>query len=197
MFAEAYEAAIHLLNAKSPGYITFVSHVGRDFTNILAGTVAGTDGGRVQYKQLADAIKSEWKDEWRGRGITSIEDAIGESDDPGGHLVTYEACAKVSKLLVEHEDGTERNNRADYLFFRTFLDYNDIDSIPGYLVEDWKQARKWFQAHVHCRKGCFSESEQREIEKHFQTLDSMLYVAASSAFERLKGIDDILEETNR
>ncbi len=151
----------------------------------------------MQYQQLADAIKSEWKDEWGGRGITSAVGDMGGRDDREGHWVTYEACQTVKNLLADHETGTERSNLADYLFFRTFLGYNDIDSIPKYLVDEWKQARKWFQAHVHCRKGCFSESDQREIEKHFQTLDSMLYVAASSAFERLKGIDDILEETNR
>ena len=197
VFAEAYVAAVHLLNVKTPGYITLVAHVGRDFGNILARTIAGSDGSQTQYKQLAASIKNEWKDEWRGRGITSSDGGIGESNGSGGHLVTYEACAKVTVLLEEHEAGTRRDNLANYLFFRTFLDYDDIDKIPENLVDEWKGARKWFQKHAHCREGCFSVEKQREIEQHFQTLHSMLYVAASSAYERLKEIDDILEETNR
>ncbi|MDE2817460.1 MAG: hypothetical protein OXM03_10530 [Chloroflexota bacterium] len=197
VFAEAYVAAVHLLNVKTPGYITLVAHVGRDFANVLARTVSGTDGGRVQYVQLTESIKSEWKDEWRGRGITSSEGGFGEGDHSEGHLVTYEACAKVRELLEEHEAGTERSNLANDLVFSTFLDYDDIDRIPKNLVDEWKIARRWFLAHAHCREGCFSVDEQREIEQHFQTLHSMLYVAASSAYERLKGIDDILEETNK
>ena len=197
VFAEAYQAAVHLLDARTPGYITLVAHVGRDIANILAGIIAGTDGGRAQYKQLAESVKREWKDEWRGRGITSSQGGFGEGDQSEGHLVTYKACTKVTELLEEHEAGTERDNLANYLFFRTFLDYDDIDKIPENLVAEWKRARKWFLAHAHCREGRFSVDDQREIEMHFRTLQSMLYVAASTAFERLKGIDDILDETNR
>ena len=191
VFAEAYETAVHLLNAKTPGYITLVAHVGRDFTTSLARTYAGTRSRRVEYAPLVEEIKGEWRNEWTGHGLMSDEDALG------GHLVTFKACQKVRKLLAEHEAGSDRSNALDFLFFSTFLDYGDIARIPRNLVGEWKQARKWFQAHAHCQKSCFSEDEQRQIKKHFQTLDSTLYVAASSAFERLKGIDDILEETNR
>ncbi len=197
VFAEAYVGAIHLLNAKSPGYINLVAHVGRDIMNTLARTIGGTRSGRADHQQLVDDIKEVWRDDWGGPGFTSSEDGFGEHDDLGGHLVTYEACARVKKLVEGHEDASERSNIANYLFFQTFLDYDDIDRIPKNLVDEWKEARRWFQEHTHCRKGCFSEDDQREIEKHFQTLHSSLYVAASSAFERLKGIDDILEETNR
>ncbi len=120
----------------------------------------------------------------------------GEHDNLEGHVVTYEACSKVKKLLEEHAEGSKRDNAANYLFFRTFLDYEYIDMIPKNLAKDWKEAKSWFQAHTHCRRGCFSEDEQHQIEKHFQTLHSALYVAAST-FERLKEVNDILEETNR
>ena len=40
------------------------------------------------------------------------------------------------------------------------------------------------------------EDVPSEVERHFRALDGLLYVAASSEFERLRGIDEILEETN-
>ena len=196
VFAEAYGMAIYSLNAKTPGYITIIAHVGRDFANFLARTVAGTDGGRVQYEQLTEAVKRKWKDEWGGRGINSRNGDFGESNDTGGHLVTIEACAKVRELLVEHDAGAERNDLNNYLFFRTFLDYDDIDRIPGNLLDEWKEARSWFVKFAHCRKRPFSVDERLMTEKHFQTLQLMLYAAASSAYERIKGMNEVLEDTN-
>ena len=35
-----------------------------------------------------------------------------------------------------------------------------------------------------------------ELERHFQTLDDLLYNAASTELERLRRINEILEETN-
>ncbi len=79
VFAEAYKGALDLLNKKSAGYITFISHAGRDLMNLLASAVKGTKGGRVQYEQLVDKFKDDWKDEWgeeeyRTRKITMKTD---------------------------------------------------------------------------------------------------------------------------
>ena len=41
VFAELYKGALYLLDKKSAGYITFVSHAGRDLMNRLAATVNG------------------------------------------------------------------------------------------------------------------------------------------------------------
>ena len=35
-----------------------------------------------------------------------------------------------------------------------------------------------------------------EVERHFQILDDLLYNAASSELERIRSINEILEETN-
>ena len=39
VYADVYKSAVNLLAEKSPGYMTFVSHAGRDFMNELAATV--------------------------------------------------------------------------------------------------------------------------------------------------------------
>ena len=117
-------------------------------------------------------------------------------EDPGGHLVTNEACERVKDLLAEDAAGTERDDFANFLFFKTFLAFEDIKDVPEGLLQDWKHARKWFQAYAHCRKGCFSEDDHSESEKNFRTLHSMLHLAASSELGRLRRVDAILEETN-
>ena len=82
------------------------------------------------------------------------------------------------------------------LFFSTFLDYSDKDRIPKNFLSDWKAAKKWFLKHAHLRDNEFFIDASSEVVRHFKMLDELLYVAASSEFERIKGIHDILEETN-
>lgn len=47
VFAKAYKGAISFLQQKPDGYVTFVSHVGRELMNRLASTSAGIESGRV------------------------------------------------------------------------------------------------------------------------------------------------------
>ena len=50
--------------------------------------------------------------------------------------------------------------------------------------------------HAHLRDSAFEMDASTEVEKHFQTLDDLLYNAASSELDRIRSIDEILEETN-
>ena len=190
VFAETYKGAIHMLNERPPGYITFVAHTGRDIMNTLATAVSGFQPGRVQYRQLLDGVQNEWKEEWGAEGLNQIDGA------ENGHLIPYDTCQKIKNLIDKHKDGSIRSSGGDGLFFSTFLDYGDRESIPPNFLRDWKSARDWFLKHAHLRKPDFADDVRSEVEKHFSTLDSLLYVAASSEFERIKGIDEILEETN-
>ena len=191
VFAEAYKGALDLLDKKPPGYITFVAHTGRDIMNLLARTITGTEGGLVQYRTHVDKLQPLWQDEWGGQGLTTPEDA------QRGYLIPYDICQIIRDLISDHKTGQERDNMADILFFKTFLDYEDKDRIPQNFLKEWKAAKKWFQAHAHLRRGKFTTDTSSEVAKHFQTLDALLSVAASSEFERIKGIHEILEETNR
>ena len=190
VFAEAYRGALQLLYAKTPGYVTFVSHIGRDLMNALATTVAGIERLQTQYVNRLDRLQKIWKDEWAGPGFATNE-------DPGiGHLIPHEICGQVKELIDEHKDGRDRSNRADSMFFSTFLDYEDIHRVPENFLKEWKAAKDWFLSHAHLRKDPFPGHVPSELESSFRTLDHLLYVAATSSFERLKGIDEILEETN-
>ena len=192
MYAEGYKGALDLLNKKSAGFITFVSHAGRDLMNGLASDVKGITRTQVQYVQLVDEFKDDWKNEWGGEGFRTTED-----DGENGHPIPNEICEKIKKLVDEHTAGRLRAENIDSSFFATFLDYPDKESIPDNLLEEWRNAIEWFRKHAHLREKEFEAQAPDEVERHFQNLDSFLYAAASSELEQLRGIHEILEETNR
>lgn len=190
VFGNAYKGAILFLNQKPDGYITFVSHAGRDLMNILASTIVGIEKGRVQYPELVDEIQAVWQNEWRDPGIKKSD------DEESGHLIPFKACQKVSDLIEKHKSGRARSSEGDSLFFSTFLDYSDKDRIPGNFLKDWASAKRWFVGHAHLREVDFSEDAKKELAKHFANLHSFLYVAASSQYERIRELNEILEDTN-
>ena len=190
VFAEVYKGALQLLNEQSPGYITFVAHAGRDLMNALARTVSGVKSKRVEYQQLVDNLQNNWNDEWGARGFNKMDNA------KDGHLIPYKSCQKVQLLIEKHKRGRLRASEADELFFTTFLDYKDRERIPKNFLDDWRAAKEWFLAHTHLGGNDYSGDVKSEIERHFKILDELLYVAASSEYERIKGIHAILEETN-
>ena len=191
IFAEAYKGTLQLLNERPPGYISFVAHAGRDLMNTLAMTVSGFSSRRVEYVQLLDDLQKDWKEEWGARGFNEMDNA------EKGHLIPYDTCQKVKHLVEEHKKGRIRSKEADDLFFMTFLDYKDRERIPPNFLDDWREAKQWFQKHTHLRKNDFSGETPYEVERHFKVLDELLYVAASGEYDRIKGIHAILEETNQ
>ena len=188
VFAEAYKGALELLEKKSPGYITFVSHAGRDLMNGLARL--GTGREQVQYANRLDELQDDWEDEWGTAGV----DIIDNSEN--GHLIPYEVCEQIQNLIDEHRAGRLRASEAGILFFINFLDYADEAEIPRNFLTEWKDARQWFLAHAHLHDSEFEMDASTEVERHFQTFDDLLYNAASSELERIRSINEILEETN-
>ena len=191
-YAEVYKGALDLLNKKSPGHISFASHAGRDLMNGLAAAVKGIKRQQVQYVQLVDDFKNDWKDEWGGEGFNIIED-----NDENGHVIPNEICKKIKNLVDEHTAGRLRAEDIDSSFFITFLDYSDKENIPENLSQEWRNARLWFLEHTHLPEDEFEIQASNEVEKHFRDLDNFLYAAAGSELEQLRGIHEILEEANQ
>ena len=191
VYAEAYRGAIEQLNNKSSGYITYVSHTGRDLMNGLASDAKGITRQRVQYEQLVDKFKDDWKDEWGGDGFHPPDNV------PKEHLIPNEICQNIKKLIDEHKEGRLRAEGKGSLFFTTFLGYSSKESIPENLSQEWLDTQDWFLSHAHSRKKGFSIETPDEIEKHFQYLDNHLYAAAETDIEQLRSIHEILEEANQ
>ncbi len=191
VYAEAYKGALEQLNNKSSGYITYISHTGRDLMNGLAAAVNRITSGYVQYVHLVNDFQDDWKDEWGGEG-----NDIRKVNDENGHLIPNEICKKIKKLVDDHKEGRLRAEEIDSSFFTTFLDYPHKDSIPEDLSQEWRRARRWFVGHAHLRENEFSIETYDEAEKHFQNLDNLLYAAAGSELEQLRSIHEILEEAN-
>ena len=190
VFAEAYLAALCLMHAKCPGYIPLVAHIGRDFINILPTTVSGIGTSRVQYEHLVEEVKAGWSSVGTGPGFGT------SGGSTGGHVVPYETSHRIQKLIDEHNKGRERSGLRDSLFFSIFLDYDHKDRIPAHLLRNWRAAREWFLKVAHLRQQPLHGDASDLVEQHFQTLQEGLYVAASSEFDRLKGLHEILEDTN-
>ena len=188
VYAEAYKGALDFLDKKPPGYITFVSHAGRDLMNGLARL--GTGREQVQYANRLDELQKHWEDEWGIAGVDKI-------DNPeNGHVIPYEVCEQIKDLIDEHKAGRLRPSEAAILFFSNFLDYTYAEEIPRNLLTEWVNTREWFRAHAHLRYSAFEVEASTEVERHFQTLDDLLYNAASSELERIRSLHEILEETN-
>ena len=219
VYADAYKGALVTLQKESPGYITFVSHAGRDFMNQLAATVrkmeaawkdnasrSSTQGikpKRVNYVKRVNELQEVWDDKWgkyrRGEEGAQPEPAqiLEETaDSEFAHIIPFQTCERIQQLIDEHKSGNERALDKGVLFFTTFLDYADKEKIPKNLLEEWEAARDWFEKHNHLRKGRFDEVKSCKVKKHFRMLDNLLYVAATSAFGRMRTINEILEETN-
>lgn len=191
VFAEAYKGSAILLKQKPAGYISFVAHVGRDLMNRLASTVKGIKSDRVQYQQLIDNLQTRWRDEWR------LTDELSPEVSDRGHLIPTDVCDRISTLIDEHNSGRLRSSEADGLFFSTFLDYSDIEKIPDNFLSEWKAAKIWFLSHAHLRNKPFRAETEMDLVKHFICLDGYLYIAASSQYDRLKDLNEILDTTNR
>ena len=171
VYAEAYKGALNLLDKKSPGYITFVAHTGRELMNGLPRL--GVDREQVQYVSRLEEIQENWKDEWGEKRDNKMEDA------ENGHLIPYEIREKIQDLIVAHRSGRLRASEADILFFIIFLDYAKEEEIPQHLLTEWQDARGWFVAHAHLRENEFEMDASSKVESHFRTLDNLLYAAAT------------------
>ena len=191
VYADIFGGAAVFLNQRPPGYVTFVAHAGRDIMNGLARAFRGDERKRVDYVHHLNNIAPYWDDRW---GSLS---GFSTTEEPSHHEIPHDICAKLQSLMDDHKRGQDRNEETNEIFFATFLRYDDRKKIPVNFLNEWKNARKWFQGHAHTRKSILGSEVNAQLAKHFQALENFLYVAASSQYQRIRGLDEILDETNR
>ena len=189
VYADAYKGAVCLLKKKAPGYVTYVSHTGRDILNSLPQTVAGITSPRVQYVDLVNTLQNKWQDKWLGQGLTASQ------HDEIGHLIPYDVCDMITELIKEHEAGRKRSHGKGEFFLNTFLGDSDRDRITN--LRKWKEARGFFVECAHLREKKFSSETQSKVDEYFKVLEEFLFIAAMSAYSRARSLNEILEETNR
>ena len=192
VYAEAYKGAIDQLNNNASGYITFVSHAGRELINRLASAALGIPGGPVQYANLIDEFQNDWNDDWDGNGL----DTTGENDVKG-HLIPNEICKKIKDLIDKHKEGRRIAEEKKNSFIIKYLDYTNKESIPDNLSQEWQRAKQWFNSHTHIRDDQFAIEAHNEVKLHFDNFDNFLYAAAATNIEQLRSLHEILEETNK
>lgn len=189
-YAAAYRVAMTLLAQQPPGYATLVAHVGRDLMNGLAPAVRGISRRQTQYHQYLDRIQASWNNTWRTNHLTH------KSGQQSHHSIPSHICDEISNLVDEHQTARDRNNQTDALFFTTFYEYIDIQSVPHNIARQWKDARSFFQGRAHFTESALCADREQEVNENFQKLHTLLHVAAANAYQRLKGIHDILAIAN-
>lgn len=196
-YADVFRGAAILLNQRSPGYVTFVAHAGRDIMNGLAHTVRGDKRQQVQYVDHLNKIAKKWNDQWGGSsGFSDSEELSHHDSESSHHEISHDVCEMLQELIDDHREGRTRSEENNDVFFITFLRYEG-DKIPGNLIREWKDARRWFREYAHIGKDIYGTEMEAQAKKFFTFLESMLHVAASSQYERIGEIDEILDETNR
>lgn len=189
-YADVFGGAVIILGQRSPGYVTFVAHAGREIMNGLARAYRGDRQSQVQYVQDLDQIAIKWNDQW------GASTGFSNTPEPSYHKIPHETCKLLKSLIDDHRAGRERSEEINEAFFSEFLEYRDEGDIPNNFVEEWKRTKKWFLEHAHTREKVFDADVETEIGKHFQHLESLLYVAARSPYSRIEELDEILDETN-
>ncbi len=189
-YADVFRGAAIFLKKKPPGYMTFVAHAGREMMNGLARTFRGDERQQVQYVDHLNKIERDWDDQWGAPNVFS------DSEEPSHHEIPRATCRKLWGLIEDHRTGRRRSEETNEVFFLTFLNYLHSNEIPGNFIREWKEAKKWFEGHVHVRRDSFGGEAEAQVERHFSFLESMLEVAAGSQYERIGELDEILAETN-
>ena len=159
--------------------------------NGLARTVRGDKRRLVPYVNHLDRIKAVWEDRW------GASNGFSESEQPSYQEIPRATLVKLQALIDEHRKGRLRSKEANEVFFSTFLVIIPIRRNLGNFVERVEGCKKVVPRTCHARKEVLAGEAVTQIEKHFLFLESMLDVAAGSQYERIKGLDEILAETNR
>ena len=136
--------------------------------NGLARTIRGEVRQQVQYVNRLDEIDENWDDAW-GAPVR-----FSDSEEPSHREIPYEICLQLQRLIDDHRTGRRRSRKTNEVFFSTFLSYRDTDDIPGNVIGEWNDAKRWFLEHAHAREDLPSEEAVIQIEKHFSFLESML-----------------------
>lgn len=194
VFAEAYLGAAQFLHDKPPGYITFVSHAGRDLMNGLAAAVLGIKREQAQYKTLTIEIHKHWPPlQTKADALKAKKAAIDREQKVE---IPARAFYAVEKLVSEHVAGTERAERQNLHFFQAFFDYEGAKHMPAGFLPKWKKAREFFLEKTHLNDKGYQPEDAGKLKFHFSTLEELLLAAAKSEYERIKELNEILAETN-
>ncbi|MCK9183623.1 MAG: hypothetical protein M0P13_12210, partial [Fibrobacteraceae bacterium] len=188
-YADVFLGAVFQLKERPSGFVTFVSHAGRDIMNGVATSKIGIKREQAQYKEILDAIQTDWP-------FDLLDNSQVEVDGKKGFLISRKCYNQLNKLIHQHQAGRVRCSDADDLFFQSFLDYSDKKRIPPNFKSEWVTTKAWFLAHAHLNRGTFSLVETEECADRFGVLENFLYIAASSQFERLKLFEDVLKNQN-
>lgn len=190
VFADGYLGVIKQLNNKDAGYVPYIAHLCREIINGLAHEYKGIKRTQTDYRNHVDKIKALWDKSWSSFDSTLNNEVISFFEIP------LNVCNEITNIVNNHEDASLRSKDNEIVFFSTFLDYEDRNSIPENFLIEWSKAKKIFNKLAHFRKKAIRDKDERELINSFHVLEKYLFTAAKSRYQRLRRLDEILDETN-
>jgi len=190
VYADGYLGAIIQLKNKNSGYITYIAHLCRDLINGLAHEYKGIKRTQTNYRNHVERINVMWDKRW-----SSFDNTIN-IDQRSYFEIPLEVCDEITVMVNSHKEATIRSKENEIVFFSTFLDYQDQDAIPENFLIEWSKAKKIFNKLAHFRKKPIRGIDERELIDSFHVLEKYLFTAAKSRYQRLRRLDEILDETN-
>ena len=198
-FAELYEGAVTLLHTKPPAYVRFVAHAVRDIINGLPAQITGSERRREQYESLVDNLMEAWDRERLPRSLT-ISAPQAEKVD-GEPLPGVRLSRRLTKLILrvfdEREQGKVRRENNPYIFFEVCAPENrERRDLLRPLVAEWVVLHREFQQLTHESGDRDIVADSARLEAIFPRFENALQAFASSFYDSIRNLDEILDQAN-
>ncbi|MEW6542562.1 MAG: hypothetical protein AB1411_03010 [Nitrospirota bacterium] len=200
---ELYEGAVKMLFENTiPGRTRFIAHAVRDIRNRLPEVISGLKGGaRFEWKQHLD----ELTDAWQKAGF-SLDSSLpvtmtqsGTSSDSRSSNVTLppHLFRRIAKMLEEYSRTRETRRSAAIRLFEGCAPENkqQKDALEP-IVSQWMDITEWFVNTVHDSGQPDGDYDCAEFTRHFLLFEDTLIALLGQFFTTIKGLDEILEDTN-
>ena len=203
--AEAYEAALWLIDDHSiPARGRLLAHCARELINRLPDHLdVPYPAKRVQYENALDKIALLWEDDTHRHAVSgNMSRRVGEESRvtvSGEVTISNRLQGLINKLVKDH--GLSRTNRVDRL--TSMLQPREHSATPfptaqlEPFVRHWRRLSYWFAGHAHIPNPDASPLDFGECERHFETLEGILYATLCPFYGAVEELDDVLENANR
>ena len=191
--AEAYEAAIRLLNDKHfPCRVHLIAHAVRDIADRLVFVLdPQLKGRRVQYENAMDKIEKRWPT------IEKITETKAKSNEANSVAIDYELASIIDSLVTEHRK--RRQGPSNFTLLFRYLMRNEPYQIEvnQRLVRDFAKVRRWFMDLTHLRNTKAPEVDEDKLQSQFSKFESMLHSFVGDFFTGKAELDEILRKANK
>lgn len=199
---ELYEGAVRLMSEdRVPGWTRFVAHAVREVGNRLPDVFAGPrSGGSLQYKNRLDKLTMEWRHAGLPADGSFPGAVLGGSGQPPATPdvpVPRRVYMEVASLVRDHLAARERPVEVAARLFEAIAPENAAlrDSLRP-IIRQWVSVIDWFVGRAHDQSRTDGDVDEAEFRNKFELFEKTLVALVGRFFERVKDLDEVLEDAN-